>query len=92
MGETMDREKGRRRGVRWIALGLLAGLTSLALGCVSVAEFRKLHYFAVSRWEGVVESHEAAALRWVSLTASRDLDLDVDRLALAEYLRVYGDV
>ena len=56
------------------------------------AEFRKLHYFAVSRWEGVVESHEAASLRWVPLTASRDLDLDVDRLALAEYLRVYGDV
>jgi 8-oxo-dGTP pyrophosphatase MutT (NUDIX family) len=55
------------------------------------AEFRKLHYFAVPRWEGDVESHEAASLRWVPLTASHDLDLDVDRLALAEYQRVYGD-
>jgi len=55
------------------------------------AEFRKLHYFAVPRWEGTLENHEAASLRWVPLTASRDLDLEVDRLALAEYLRVYGD-
>ena len=55
------------------------------------AEFRKLHYFAVLRWEGVVENHEAAFLRWVPLTASRDLDLEVDQLALAEYRRVYGD-
>jgi 8-oxo-dGTP pyrophosphatase MutT (NUDIX family) len=55
------------------------------------AEFRKLHYFAVPRWEGKVENHEAASLRWVPLTASHDLDLEVDRLALAEYQRVYRD-
>jgi 8-oxo-dGTP pyrophosphatase MutT (NUDIX family) len=55
------------------------------------AEFRKLHYFAVLRWEGDVENHEAASLRWVPLTASHNLDLEVDRLALAEYQRVYGD-
>jgi mutator protein MutT len=55
------------------------------------AEFRKLHYFAVPRWEGAVENHEAAFLRWVPLTALHDLDLEVDRLALAEYLRVYGE-
>ena len=55
------------------------------------AEFRKLHYFAVPQWEGDVQNHEAAALRWVPLTASHDLDLEVDRLALAEYQRVYGD-
>jgi 8-oxo-dGTP diphosphatase len=55
------------------------------------AEFRKLHYYAVPRWEGDVESHEAASLRWVPLTAPHDLDLEVDRLALAEYQRVYGD-
>jgi 8-oxo-dGTP diphosphatase len=55
------------------------------------AEFRKLHYFAVPRWEGTVECYEAASLRWVPLTASHDLDLEVDRLALAEYQRVYRD-
>jgi 8-oxo-dGTP diphosphatase len=55
------------------------------------AEFRKLHYFAVPQWEGRAENHEAASLRWVPLTAPHDLDLDVDRLALAEYQRIYGD-
>jgi 8-oxo-dGTP diphosphatase len=55
------------------------------------AEFRKLHYFAVPQWEGEVENHEAASLRWVPLTTPDDLDLEVDRLALAEYQRVYGD-
>jgi mutator protein MutT len=53
-------------------------------------EFRKLHYYAVPQWEGEVENHEAAALRWVPLTAAHNLDLEVDRLALAEYQRVYG--
>jgi mutator protein MutT len=53
-------------------------------------EFRKLHYYAVPQWEGKVENHEAASLRWVPLTAAHNLDLEVDRLALAEYQRVYG--
>jgi hypothetical protein len=54
-------------------------------------EFRKLHYFAVPRWTGVVQSHEAAALRRVPRGSPRDLDLEVDRRALAEYARVYGE-
>lgn len=55
------------------------------------AEFRRLHYFAVPRWEGRMANHEAASLRWVPLIAPHDLDLEVDRLALAEYQRVYRD-
>ena len=55
------------------------------------AEFRRLHYFAVPQWEGNVENHEAASLLWVPLTAPDHLDLEVDRLALAEYQRVYGN-
>ncbi len=55
------------------------------------AEFRKLHYFAVPQWQGKEDNYEAAAVRWVPLTAPHDLDLEVDRLALAEYRRVYGD-
>ena len=43
-------------------------------------EIRKLHYFAVTRWEGVIGSHEAASLRWLPLDAPHGLDLDVDRL------------
>lgn len=55
------------------------------------AEFRKLHYFAVPQWEGEVESHEGASLRWLPLNAPHYLDLEVDRLALTEYKRVYGN-
>lgn len=54
-------------------------------------EFRKLHYFAVTRWEGSIGNHEAASLRWLPMTESRGLDLEVDRLAVAEYCRIYRD-
>jgi 8-oxo-dGTP pyrophosphatase MutT (NUDIX family) len=53
-------------------------------------EFRKLHYFAITRWEGVIGSHEAASLRWLPLDPPHGLDLDVDRLAVGEYLRLYA--
>lgn len=52
-------------------------------------ELRRLHYFAVTAWEGTVTNHEAAALLWLPLTALERLDLDVDRIAVAEYRRVY---
>lgn len=51
-------------------------------------EFRRLHYFAVPRWEGEIRVHEAEALVWVPLADAARLDLDVDRLAVAEYLRM----
>ena len=54
-------------------------------------EFRKLHYFVVSRWTGTIRSHEAASLRWLPIAEPERLDLDVDRLAVAEYRRVYQD-
>ena len=53
-------------------------------------EFRKLHYFAVTRWKGSARAREAPALRWLPLPAPRRLDLVVDRLAVREYLRVHG--
>jgi 8-oxo-dGTP diphosphatase len=52
-------------------------------------EFRKLHYFAVTRWQGEMQLHEAEALLWIPLSALSCLDLDVDRTAVAEYVRVY---
>jgi 8-oxo-dGTP diphosphatase len=52
-------------------------------------EFRKLHYFVVTRWEGEMQLREADAVRWIPLNALSTLDLDVDRMAVAEYLRVY---
>ena len=52
-------------------------------------EFRKLHYFAVTRWEGEIVPREAEAVVWMPLNALEALDLDVDKMAVQEYLRVY---
>jgi mutator protein MutT len=52
-------------------------------------EFRKLHYFAVTRWQGEMQPQEAEAVLWIPLYALSPLDLDVDRMAVAEYVRVY---
>jgi 8-oxo-dGTP diphosphatase len=53
------------------------------------AEFRKLNYFVVNSWQGALENNEADALVWIPLDSLDKLDLDVDRLAVSEYLRVY---
>jgi 8-oxo-dGTP diphosphatase len=52
-------------------------------------EFRKIHYFAVRSWEGEITNHEADAVFWVPFDALDTFDLDVDRIALSEYRRVY---
>ena len=41
-GVAMNRERNARRRARWTVGLLLAGWLPLLLGCVSVAEFRKL--------------------------------------------------
>lgn len=53
-------------------------------------EFRKLHYFVVTRWAGEFSPREADAVGWVGLDDAAAFDLDVDRVAVAEYVRVYG--
>ena len=52
-------------------------------------EFRKLHYFAVTRWEGEIIPQEAESVVWIPLNTLATLDLDVDKIAVQEYLRVY---
>ena len=52
-------------------------------------EFRKLHYFAVTRWEGEIIPQEAESVVWIPLNTLETLDLDVDKIAVQEYLRVY---
>jgi len=50
-------------------------------------ELRRLHYFAVERWEGALAPHEADALLWIPFDALHALDVDVDRTAVQAYLR-----
>lgn len=52
-------------------------------------EFRKLHYFAVTEWDGEIVAQEADGLEWAELRRAPAFDLDVDRLAVSEYLRLY---
>ena len=52
-------------------------------------EVRKIHYFAVERWDGEILNREAEALLWLSLDELHILDLAIDRVAVCEYLRVY---
>jgi mutator protein MutT len=51
-------------------------------------EFRKLHYFAIEGWTGQIDPQEADALEWVSLHDEAAF-LDMDWVAIREYLRVY---
>lgn len=54
------------------------------------AEIRRLHYYAVASWSGEMGCYEAEELLWLPLGAPEELDLEVDRVAVREYLRVYG--
>ena len=51
-------------------------------------EFRKLHYFAVESWRGEILNQEAEALLWIPLDEPAVLEIDVDRTAVAEYVRL----
>jgi 8-oxo-dGTP diphosphatase len=53
-------------------------------------ELRRLHYFAIETWSGAIESHEAEYLVWIPIDCLTALDLNVDREAVAIYLRSMG--
>ena len=52
-------------------------------------EFQKIHYFAIESWEGEIENNEAESLLWIALGELERFDLEVDRVALSEYMRVF---
>ncbi len=52
-------------------------------------EYRKIHYFVIESWRGEMQNHEAEALLWIPLDTLETFDLDVDRIAVHEFLRVY---
>jgi len=56
----------------------------------SSQEFQRIHYFAIEAWEGTIENNEAESLLWIPITKSEEFDIDVDRIAMSEYLRVYA--
>jgi 8-oxo-dGTP pyrophosphatase MutT (NUDIX family) len=70
-------------------LGVVAERTAYVCTLLHrAAEWRKLHYFAVEGWRGEILNQEAEALLWIPLDEPAALDLDVDRTAVAEYVRL----
>jgi len=51
-------------------------------------EFRKLHYFVIEDWQGGISDWEAGAWLWVPLAQAHTFNLDVDRVAISECLRL----
>ena len=72
-------------------LGVVAERTAYVCTLLHRAEeFRKLHYFAVEGWRGEILNQEAEALLWIPLDEPAALEIDVDRTAVAEYVRLSG--
>jgi 8-oxo-dGTP diphosphatase len=86
-GETPE-EAVRRELLEELGLTL----RSVAYVCTLLhrsEEFRKLHYLVIDAWDGEMTPHEAESLEWADLDDAEAFDLDVDRVAVSEYLRVY---
>jgi mutator protein MutT len=52
-------------------------------------ELQLIHYYAVSRWSGELCVREAASVAWHPI-AEAAVDLEADKVALSEFLRVAG--
>ncbi len=55
-----------------------------------LSDLYRIHYYVVESWTGQVECREAESLLWIPLNGLERLDLEVDRIAISEYLRIYA--
>jgi hypothetical protein len=46
-----------------------------------------IHYYVVSRWSGELCAREAESVAWYPV-ADAPIDIEADRVALSEYLRI----
>ena len=53
------------------------------------SELEKITYFWIPEWRGVPECREAEDIFWLPLSELTKLDIDVDRVAVREYLRLF---
>ena len=52
-------------------------------------ELRRIHYYAIDSWQGEMANNEADELVWLPLANPEQLDLQIDRVAVAEFRRLY---
>ncbi|WP_051359877.1 NUDIX hydrolase [Adhaeribacter aquaticus] len=51
--------------------------------------FQKMHYYVVENWSGEIQNNEAEALFWIQLHNLSELELEMDRTAVREYIRLF---
>lgn len=83
--ETLVREMQEELAVVPLEYGYICSL----LHKDSNQEVEQIHYFAVEAWQGAIENHEAAELLWIPLHEPATIDLNADRVAVSEYLRLF---
>jgi len=86
--ETLARELREELDVEALTAGYVCSLIHTAESA-SESEVQRLHYYLVSDWQGEIQSFEAEAVFWQSLAALDVLDIDPDRIAIAEAQRLY---
>jgi 8-oxo-dGTP diphosphatase len=80
--DALRREAAEELGIEPREAAFVCTLMHLA------EELRRLHYFAVRRWDGGIEPEEADTVVWLPFDAVDQLDFDVDRTAVTEYKRL----
>ena len=80
--EALRRELREELDIRPTSMTYVCTLLHRAQEC------RKLHYFVVEDWQGTISNREADTLLWMPLEQAQKFDLDVDRVAISEYIRL----
>jgi 8-oxo-dGTP pyrophosphatase MutT (NUDIX family) len=85
----LARELLEELGVEALTAGYVCSLIHTAESD-SESEVQRLHYYLVSDWQGEIQSFEAETVFWQPLAALDVLDIDPDRIAIAEAQRLYN--
>ena len=81
--QALDREILEELGIKAIQSEYVCTLIH------KTTEIQKIHYYWVRSWAGSIQPFEAASVFWHPLTDADRLDIIPDRIALAEYRRLF---
>ena len=81
LDETLIRETREELDILPVTFTYICSLLHIS------TQFHRVHYYWVSEWEGEIKALEAESLEWIPLSQADRFDLEVDRVAISEYLR-----
>lgn len=89
-GET-ELQAVKREVVEELGVNISGPLVYLCTLFHYTAEVQKIHYYLIENWEGELQSLEAESVFWIDLylSASEEIDIPADKVALAELSRLY---